>query len=304
VVIGHWNSGVAIPSSEVYNANNLAMISPANTNPRVTSRGLPVVNRVCGRDDNQGPTGAKYLVKLGTVKSVYVLHDKTPYGQGIAEFFQQQATTDGLSVLGFEGTEEKSNFDGIIQPILAQAPDAIYFGGIYDQTAVFLSQARAAGYKGIFMGPDGTDSADFAKLAGDAAVGTYYTSAAGPASVYPDAAKYFADYKAKYGSDPQPYGPESYDATAIALHSLEIAAKLAGDLPTRAQVASIVRSTKDYKGLTGNITFDAFGDKATANYYVLQVKSADPAQWASNELLDTVEVPSPITALMASLTGK
>src|SRR6185503_21340483 len=32
-VIGHLNSGVAIPSSEVYKETTLAMISPANTNP-------------------------------------------------------------------------------------------------------------------------------------------------------------------------------------------------------------------------------------------------------------------------------
>ncbi len=305
VVIGHWNSGVAIPSSEVYNANSLAMISPANTNPRVTSRGLPVVNRICGRDDNQGPTGAKFLAKLGTVKSVYVLHDKTPYGQGIATFFQVEAEKDGIAVAGFEGTEEKSNFDGIIQPILATAPDAIYFGGIYDQTAVFLSQVRAAGYTGIFMGPDGTDASDFAALAGDAAVGTYYTSAAGPLSVFPDAAKFVEDYNAKYGENPQPYGPESYDATAVALHSLEIAAQIAGgDVPTRAQVTSVVRATKDFKGLTGSITFDAYGDRATANYYVSQVKSGDPAKWAENELLDTVTVPSPYTELMESMMGQ
>ena len=304
VVIGHWNSGVAIPSSEVYNANDLGMISPANTNPAITSRGLSVVNRVCGRDDNQGPAGAKFLASLGTVKSVYVLHDKTAYGQGIATFFQQEAEALGITVLGFEGTEEKSNFDGILQPILAQAPDAIYFGGIYDQTAVFLSQARAAGYAGVFMGPDGTDATDFALLAGEAAVGTYYTSAAGPASVYPDAAKFIEDYTAKFGSAPQPYGPESYDATAIALHSIEIAAQLAGgNVPTRAQVASIIRATQDFKGITGSITFDAYGDRATAGYYVLQVKSSDPAKWSENEVLSTTVVPSPYTALMESMMG-
>lgn len=305
VVIGHWNSGVAIPSSEVYNTYDLAMISPANTNPRVTSRGLSVVNRVCGRDDNQGPTGAKFLAGLGTVKSVYVLHDKTPYGQGIATFFQAEAETQGISVLGFEGTEEKSNFDGIIQPILATAPDAIYFGGIYDQTAVFLAQARAAGYTGIFMGPDGTDASDFAKLAGEAAVGTYYTSAAGPLSVFPDAAKFVEDYNAAYGENPQPYGPESYDATAVALNALKVAIELnGGEIPSRAQVAAAVRGTTDFQGLTGPISFDAYGDRATANYYVSQVKSSDPALWSENELLDTVTVASPFTALLESMMGQ
>jgi len=308
-LVGHWNSGVAIPSSEVYNANDLAMISPANTGPTVTSRGLPVVNRVCGRDDNQGPTGARFLSGLGTVNSVYVLHDKTTYGQGVANFFNIEAANLGMTVLGFEGTEEKSNFDGILQPILALAPDAIYFGGIYDQTAVFISQARAAGYTGIFMGPDGTDASDFAELAGEAAVGTYYTSAAGPASVYPDAVKFIEDYTAKYGEGPQPYGPESYDAAAIALRSIAIAAQLAAvdgvpQVPTRAQVTSVVRATTDYAGLTGSITFDAYGDRASANYYVLQVKSADPTMWSTNELLETVSVPSPFTALMESMMGQ
>jgi len=306
-VIGHWNSGVAIPSSEVYNANDLVMISPANTNPGVTSRGLPVVNRVCGRDDNQGPTGAKFLAKLGTVKSVYVLHDKTAYGQGVADAFQKEATADGITVLGFDGTTEKANFDSIIQPILAQNPDAIYFGGIYDQIGVFLNQLRAAGYKGVFMGPDGLDSADFPKLAGDAVIDTYYTTAAGPLSIFPDAAKFIADYKAKYNSDAQPYGPESFDATHIALQAIEIAAKLdGGDIPTRAQVASIVRATKNFKGLTGTISFDAYGDREQANYYVLQVKTSDASKWDqpdNNVLLDTVTIPSPYTALLQSMSG-
>ena len=38
VVVGHLNSGVAIPSSEVYKEVTLAMVSPANTNPVVTDQ--------------------------------------------------------------------------------------------------------------------------------------------------------------------------------------------------------------------------------------------------------------------------
>ncbi|HWG85315.1 MAG TPA: ABC transporter substrate-binding protein, partial [Deinococcales bacterium] len=56
-VVGHLNSGVAIPSSEVYAKVGLTMVSPANTNPAVTDRETTkaVTNRVCGRDDVQGP---------------------------------------------------------------------------------------------------------------------------------------------------------------------------------------------------------------------------------------------------------
>src|SRR5213594_4821362 len=134
-IIGHLNSGVAIPSSEVYKEVSLAMISPANTNPTVTDRGYPNVNRVCGRDDVQGVVGSEFANGTMKAKSVYIIHDKTQYGQGVAEFFKADAEKKGIKVLGFEGTEEKSNFDPIVTPIKAKNPDVIYFGGIYDQAA-------------------------------------------------------------------------------------------------------------------------------------------------------------------------
>src|SRR2546425_10613056 len=111
VVIGHLNSGVAIPSSEVYKEVGLAMISPANTNEKVTDRGYPNVNRVCGRDDVQGPVGGEFAATVMKTKTAYVLHDKTTYGQGVAEAFKKDLEKKGVKVIGFEGTEEKSNFD-------------------------------------------------------------------------------------------------------------------------------------------------------------------------------------------------
>src|SRR5712692_4580795 len=169
-VIGHLNSGVAIPSSEVYKEVGVVMISPANTNPVVTDRNYPSVNRVCGRDDVQGVVGSEYAHSL-KVKSAAIVHDKTQYGQSIAEFFKADAEKKGIKVVAFEGTEEKSNFDAILTPIKAKKPDIIYFGGIYDQAAPFFKQAREKGVKSKFMGPDGMDSSDLTKIAGKAVVG-------------------------------------------------------------------------------------------------------------------------------------
>jgi branched-chain amino acid transport system substrate-binding protein len=298
-VIGHLNSGVAIAASEVYNDSDLVMVSPANTNPLVTDRAYPTVNRVCGRDDLQGPTGARFASEELSVTSVYILHDTTAYGQGVAEFFRQEAEVLGMTVLGFEGTEEAANFDGIIQPILAQEPELIYFGGIYSQTGIFISQARAAGYEGFYMGPDGFDSSEFAELAGEAGVGTYYTSVAGPASIYPNAAQFIEDYTARYEEPPQPFGAQAYDATAILL--LGIQAAIEAEMPTRAAVAEAVRATEAYEGLTGTITFDDNGDPEVGLYYVIEVESADPAEWSNNTLLSTLEIPSPL--MMAAEGG-
>ena len=79
-VVGHYNSGVAIPSSEVYEKYNVAMVSPGATAVTVTDRGLKTVNRIVGRDDAQGPAGAKYAIETLGAKKIFIIQDKTAYG--------------------------------------------------------------------------------------------------------------------------------------------------------------------------------------------------------------------------------
>jgi branched-chain amino acid transport system substrate-binding protein len=292
-VIGHLNSGVAIPSSEVYKDVSLAMISPANTNPTVTDRKYPNVNRVCGRDDVQGVVGSEFAKGL-KVKSVYIIHDKTTYGQGVAEFFRDDAKKKGLTVLAFEGTEEKSNFDPIVTPLKAKNPDLVYFGGIYDQGAPFFKQTREKGVKAMFLGPDGMDSSDLTKIAGKAVVGMYYTSAAGPASALPKAKQFVTDFKKKFGKNPEPYAAEAYDSAAIALKAIEMATK-GGKLPSREDVSTAIRKVK-HSGLTGDIEFDAKGDRKKALYFVLQVASDDPQKWGDNKIVKQMAIAPPDVA--------
>lgn len=295
-VVGHYNSGVQIPSSEVYHTSGLANVSPANTNPKVTSRGYLEVNRIVGRDDVQGVVGADFALGLG-LKSVFVIHDKTAYGQGIAEFFKKRAEEKGLKVLGFEGTEEKANFDSLLSPILAGNPDLVYFGGMYTQAAVLFKQARERGFAGTFLSDDGFDSSDATKIAGQTLIdggGTYYSTVSGPASVYAGTAKFIADFKAKFNSDPQPFAAQGYDSMGISLKAIENAAKAAGNTtPSREAVAKAIRELKDYAGITGTFTFNNIGDPTVAKYFVIKVNSADPAKWSENAVVETLDIAPP-----------
>ena len=295
-VVGHYNSGVQIPSSEVYHTSGLANVSPANTNPKVTTRGYMEVNRIVGRDDVQGVVGADFAIGLG-LKSVFVIHDKTAYGQGIAEFFKKRAEEKGLKVLGFEGTEEKANFDSLLSPILAGNPNLVYFGGMYSQAAVLFKQARERGFTGTFLSDDGFDSSDASKIAGQTLVdggGSYYSTVSGPASVYAGTAKFIADFKAKFNSDPQPFAAQGYDSMAICLKAIENAAKAKGNAtPSREAVAKAIRELKDFVGITGTFTFNKIGDPTVGKYFVIKVNSADPAKWSENAVVETLDIAPP-----------
>jgi len=293
-VVGHYNSGVAIPSSEVYARVNLVMVSPANTNPRITDRNMPDVNRICGRDDVQGPAGAEFAVKELKAKKIFVIHDKTAYGQGLAENFKARAIELGASVPNnaFVGTEEKSNFIPLITQILAYKPDLIYFGGIYDQIGAFAKQLNERGIKTPIMGGDGLDSSDYVRLAGPAAAAnTYYTTVAGPVSVFPKAKAFVDSFKVKTGKTAEGFAVYAYDCANVILSATEAAIKSSGGkAPTRDAVTKAVRAVK-LDGLTGSIEFDGKGDIKVANYYVLKVDAS--GDWGKNAILKTVAVPAP-----------
>ncbi len=295
-VVGHYNSGVQIPSSEVYHTSGLANVSPANTNPKVTDRGYLEVNRVVGRDDIQGAVGAQFAKSLG-ITTAYVLHDKSAYGQGIAEYFRKEAQNQSIKVLGFDGSEEKANFDAILTPIISSNPDMVYFGGMYDQVSVFIKQARQKGYMGAFMSDDGFDASDATKIAGDALTqgkGTYYSTVAGPAKIYPGTAKFQTEFKAKYSHEPNPFAAQGYDSMGVCLKAIEVAAKANGNkMPTRAAVAQAIRGLKDYAGITGSISFNSKGDMVEAKYFVIQVTALTPDKWADNNIAKTLTFAPP-----------
>jgi branched-chain amino acid transport system substrate-binding protein len=280
VIVGHFNSGVALPSSEVYKDAMLTMISPANTATEITDRGYPNVNRVCGRDDVQGPVGARFTAQDLKLKSVYIIHDKTLYGQGVAENFRNEAKKLGLTVLGFDGTEERANFSPMIIPLKAKNPDLVYFGGIYHQGGLLLKQLREKGVKAKFMGPDGLDSAEMAKIAGSAVVGSYYTSVAGPPDAYPETAAFAKKYKQRFGKETESFGMYGYDATLVGIKAIEGWIKAnPGKKPSRPDVVTAVRNIKNFKGITGSIEFDNKGDPVKAKYFVLQLeKQAYPGK--------------------------
>src|SRR5213592_1722641 len=102
-VIGHFNSGVTIPASEVYQENGMLVVTPAATNPKVTERNMWNIFRTCGRDDQQGAVAADYILKNFKGKRVAVIHDKTTYGQGLADETRKTMNAKGLKEVLYEG---------------------------------------------------------------------------------------------------------------------------------------------------------------------------------------------------------
>jgi branched-chain amino acid transport system substrate-binding protein len=147
-VIGHFNSGVTIPASDVYMENGMMVITPAATNPKVTDRNMWNVFRVCGRDDQQGTAAGAIIAEQFKGKRVAIIHDKTTYGQGLAEETRKAMNAKGIKEVMFEGVnKDDKDFTAVVSKLKAANPDLIYWGGLHDTAGLIVRQMRDQGVK-------------------------------------------------------------------------------------------------------------------------------------------------------------
>lgn len=272
-VVGPLTSGVAIPATAALAPSHIVSVMSTATSEKVTDRGLSNVNRVCARDDSQGSAGGGYLVKTLKAKKVYVINDKTQYGQGLANEAEKAMKAAGATIVQSEGVDgQERDFTAMITKIQTLKPDAIYFGGLYGQIGPFLKQLRDKGVTTPLMGGDGLDSPDLLTLAGSGATNIYFTALTPDISTLPSA-KALADvYRKSFGLNMQGTAVVSYDATKVVLQGILNAYKANGNkVPSRQQVEQAVR-TGNFTGLTGSINFDKNGDRTSAKMYISNIK--------------------------------
>ena len=259
-VIGHYNSGVTIPSSEVYQENGILQITPASTNPIVTERKMWNIFRVCGRDDQQGQVAGEYIVKHFKGKKIAVVHDKTTYGKGLADETRKAMAKGGMKEVLYEGvnTGEK-DYSALVSKIKQSGADLIYWGGLYTEGGLIVRQMRDQGVKAPLMGGDGITSDEFASIGGPGVEGTLMTYGPDPRNK-PDAKKVVEEFRAKK-FEPEAYTLYSYAGVQI----IKQAAEAAKSLDPK-KVAEKMHSGMQFKTVLGDISYDKKGDITKLDY--------------------------------------
>ena len=287
-VVGTLNSSVAQSVAPVLSKANITQISPANTNPTLTrgpkpddapQRVWPTYMRVATTDAFQGPFAADYALGDGGFKSAFVIHDKKTYGQGLAEAFATRFEEKGGSIAGRETVNENDrDFGAVVTQVIASKADMVYYGGEYPAAGPLAAQLKERGFKGPLMGGDGIYASDFFKGAGDKGEGTLATSIGEPVSELESAKQFVTDYEAAgFKESYSAYGAQSYDAANIIVQGLTKVLPNADSVEAaRPQIVEAVGATSGFQGVTGEHTFDEYGD--TSNR-ALTVYKATGTEW-------------------------
>ena len=259
-VVGHFNSGVTIPASDVYQDNNILMITPSATNPKLTEAGKWDVFRTCGRDDQQGMVAAKYIADTMKGKKIAILHDKTTYGKGLADATMENLGKAGIKPVLYEGVNAgEKDYSAVVSKLKASGADLVYWGGLHPEGGLIVRQMRDQGLGTVMMSGDGITDNEFASIGGEGVIGTLMTFGPDPRKK-PTAAAVVKEFTAK-SFDPQAYTLYSYAAVQVMVEAAEAVKSV-----DPKKIADYMHSGKAFHTVLGDLSYDKKGDLTKADY--------------------------------------
>ncbi len=263
-VAGHFCSGSSIPASVVYENGGVVMISPATTNPKFTERGYSNVFRVSGRGDQQGIVAGNMLADEFGSKKIAILHDKTTYGEGLADETKKQLNKRGVhEAMYLAYTAGEEDYTRLIRKMKAAGINVMYVGGYHPEAGLMIRQAREQGYGVQLVSGDALMTDEFWEITGDAGQGTLMTFSPNPRK-NPNAASLVKRFR-DAGIEPEGYVLYTY----AAIQAWAQAAAKAGSVNFVPMIKSL--KANQFNTVLGNIGFNAKGDVTGIDSYVWYV---------------------------------
>ncbi len=250
-VLGEVASSRSLAGGQVCQRLGVPMITPSSTNPKVTAIG-DMISRVCFIDSFQGYVGASFAKnKLGLNKAAILYDRSQAYSSGLRTDFRKAFENLGGTVVAQEAySGGDSDYSAQLTSIKNANPDFVYVPGYYTEVVNIARQARKLGLTVPLIGGDGWVSDDL-KNAGDALDGCYFSDHYSKEDDRPQVKKFLDDYQAEYGQSPDSMAALGYDAANLLFDAIGRAKSLDGK-----DLAAAINSTKNFDGVTGNITID------------------------------------------------
>ncbi len=262
-VAGHFCSGSSIPASEVYTEEGILQISPASTNPALTEEGGDNVFRVCGRDDQQGQVAGAYIAENYPDARIAVIHDKTAYGQGLADETRRVLEEHGITDIIYEAyTAGEQDYSALVTSLKNAAVDVVYVGGYHTEAGLILRQMRDQGMQTQMISGDALVTDEFWAITGDAGEGVLMTFGPDPRN-FDTAAEVVEKFRAE-GYEPEGYTLYTYAAVQVFAQAAEIAGTT--DLEP---VIDALRNNS-FETVIGTLSFDDKGDIEQPAYVFYQ----------------------------------
>lgn len=257
----------AMAAAPIAQQNQIVMVSSASVKPELTMQG-DYVFRACFISSTEGDAIAKFAVDhLKAKKAAIILDDKNDYAVVLAGFFADSFKKRGGQIVSEQKYDANAtDLSGQMNAIKTAAPDIVFAPGFYTTAPLVAREVNKAQIKSTLIGSDGWDSPNLLDGGSEPFEGVYFANHFWAGNDDPLAKKFVADYRAKYGVEPDAGSATAYDAARMLFDAFKRAKST-----DSAAVRNALAQTKDFPGVTGKITLDA-NRNALAPVYMLRIE--------------------------------
>lgn len=263
-IVGPQASSQAIPAGGVAQNYETPMISPWSTNPN-TTKDRPYVFRGCFLDPFQGPVVANFIKEKFGFKKAAVLFDvASDYPKGLAEVFKEawEKLNGPGSVVAYESfTTKDTDFSSQLTKINNSGAEFLFTPQYYNEVALIVKQAHELGWNKPIVGSDSWGSAETVALCGKDCYGLFFSTHFAAAGAKGATKEFIDRYKKKYGYVPDDVAALTWDSLRLIQQAIQDAGTVTGKpKKDRKAIRDALAKIKNFKGITGDMTFTEEGD--------------------------------------------
>jgi branched-chain amino acid transport system substrate-binding protein len=263
-IVGPMASSQAVPAGGVANNYQTPMISPWSTNPN-TTKDRPFVFRGCFLDPFQGPVVAQFIKEqFGFTKAAVLFDVASDYPKGLAEFFKKawEEINGPGSVVAYESfTTKDTEFGAQLTKIINSGAEFFFTPQYYNEVALIVKQAHELGWNKPIVGSDSWGSAETVNLCGKDCYGLFFSTHYAAAGATGATKEFIERYHKKYGYIPDDVSALTWDSIRLVQQAIQDTGKLTGNIKEdRQAVRDALAKIKNFKGITGDMTFTEEGD--------------------------------------------
>lgn len=230
------------------------MVCTGDSDPTFTETNIPWTLRVISDDRQAVYALINQIFKKDGHSRVAVIRTGARYGRVAFKIFSENATRVGHPVIIEERfADGETDFKSQLERIMTTKPDAIFVWGNAKESALIVNQARSMGLTQPIYGSDRMVSPEFLNIAGKNANSITTTCQYNPDSDNPKYKVFKADYKKRFGLEPDVFAAHAYDGMNLliaAINKVGLNRVLIRDILTER------KTFQGFPGVTGNIVLD------------------------------------------------
>ncbi len=257
-VIGHNYSATAIPASIIYEEHGVLFLATASFQTILTRHGFNYVFRTAPTSEMVAKQLAIFAFESG-YRDLVIMYTRQPWAEEIAGFFDKAAITLGLKVTKTRSFfAQRDSYRDLLADIGSSRFDAILLVGDAEVMARVISQSLEMQIETAFILGNTVDLNEIGDAVGDQTGQIAMPLLFNHYSQRPGVPEFSARFETRFGARPGGWAAQGYDAIRL----LAAAAADAGSTAPLS-VASVLRYTLSWRGITGRHSFDRIGDAYT-----------------------------------------